>query len=266
MTPNPIRQRWAGGGPAVNGWLSMSCPFAAEVMAEQGFDSLTVDLQHGVIDYAGAVGMFQAMRASGVAPMARVPWLDPGAVMKVLDAGAIGVICPMIDTAEQAARLAEAVRYPPAGRRSFGPTRAALSAGPHYFEGANAEVLALAMIETAEGVANLDAILATPGLDGVYVGPADLTLGVTQGRLGPGFDREEPEMVELIQRIAQAARAAGRRAGLHCGAPEYAAKAAGWGYDLVTMGTDARLLADAAALTVSRTRTLLDAGRGAEGN
>ena len=265
MTPNPVRERWATGTAAVNGWLSMSCPFAAEVMAEQGFDSLTVDLQHGVIDYAGAVGMFQAMRASGVAPMARVPWLDPGIVMKMLDAGALGVICPMIDTAEQAARFAEAVRYPPEGRRSYGPTRAALSAGPDYFEGANAGVLALAMIETAEGVANLDAILATPGLDGVYVGPVDLTLGVTQGRLGPGFDREEPEMVEVIQRIARTARAAGRRAALHCGAPDYAAKAVGWGYDLVTMGTDARLLAEAAGATVTRTRSLLDAARKAEG-
>ncbi len=264
MIPNPVRDRWAAGGAAVNGWLSMSCPFAAEVMAAQGFDSLTVDLQHGVIDYAGAVGMFQAMRASGVAPMARVPWLDPGIVMKMLDAGALGVICPMIDTPEQAARLAEAVRYPPEGRRSFGPTRAALSAGPDYFKGANAAVLAFAMIETAEGVANLDAILATPGLDGVYVGPADLTLGVTQGRLSPGFDREESEMVEVIQHIAQAAKAAGRRAALHCGAPEYAAKAVGWGYDLVTMGTDARLLADAAAGTVARTRGLL-AAPGGEG-
>ncbi len=265
MTPNPVRARWAAGGAAVNGWLSMSCPFAAEVMAAQGFDSLTVDLQHGVIDYAGAVGMFQAMRASGVAPMARVPWLDPGIVMKMLDAGAHGIICPMIDTPEQAARLVAALRYPPEGRRSFGPTRAALSAGPDYFKGANAGVLAFAMIETAEGVANLDAILATPGLDGVYVGPADLTLGVTQGRLGPGFDREEAEMVEVIQRIAQAARAAGRRAGLHCGAPEYAAKAVGWGYDLVTMGTDARLLADAAAATVAHTRGLLDAPDGEGG-
>ena len=265
MMANPIRARWAAGGVAVNGWLSMSCPFAAEVMAAQGFDSLTVDLQHGVIDYAGAVGMFQAMRASGVAPMARVPWLDPGIVMKMLDAGAHGVICPMIDTPEQAATLVAAVRYPPEGRRSFGPTRAALAAGPDYFEGANAGALAFAMIETAEGVANLDAILATPGLDGVYVGPADLTLGVTQGRLGPGFDREEPEMLKVIQHIAQAAQAAGHRAALHCGSPEYAAKAVGWGYDLVTMGTDARLLADAAAATVAHTRGLLDAPDGEAG-
>ena len=259
MIDNPLIERWSGGGVAINGWLSMSCAFSAEVMAAQGYDSLTVDLQHGVLDYAGGVSMFQAMRASRAAPMARVPWLDPGMIMKVLDAGALGVICPMIDTPEQAAAFADAVRYPPAGRRSFGPTRANFSAGPGYPAGANDVVIALAMIETAEAVANLDAILAVPGLDGVYIGPADLTLSVTEGRLAPGFDREEEEMIALIRRIRDAAAAAGRRAGLHCGTPDYAARAAGWGFDLVTLSNDVRLLADAACASVTRARALMGA-------
>ena len=112
------------------------------------------------------------------------------------------------------------------------------------------------MIETASGVANLDEIAATPGLDGLYVGPADLTLGVTNGRLGPGFDRTEEEMVDVIKRIAAAAKANGIGAVLHCGTPDYAAKAIGWGYNMVTVSGDVRLLAAAAADTVSKFRDL----------
>jgi 4-hydroxy-2-oxoheptanedioate aldolase len=257
VTPNGIKIAWSEGRAVVNGWLSIASPFSAEIMAAQGYDSLTVDLQHGVIDYADAVRMFQAMRASGVVPMARVPWLDPGIVMKVLDAGAYGVVCPMINSRAEAEQLVAAVRYPPRGTRSFGPTRAVFAAGADYAAEADDQVLAFAMIETADGVADLEEIVATPGLDGVYVGPADLTLGVTRGRLPAGFDREEPEMVELIRRICAAAHAAGIKAALHCGSPDYAAKAVGWGFDLVTLLNDARLLAEAAARDVARTRELV---------
>jgi 4-hydroxy-2-oxoheptanedioate aldolase len=257
MIPNALKTLWGAGRPVLNGWLSIGNPFVAEVMAAQGYDSLTVDLQHGVIDYAQAVAMFQAMRASGVVPLARVPWLDPGAIMKVLDAGAYGVICPMVNSGEEAARLVSYTRYPPKGTRSFGPTRANLSTGGDYYASANDEVLAFAMIETAEAMARLEEIVATPGLDGVYVGPADLTLGLTGGRLAPGMDREEPEMVAAIVRIADAAKAAGIRAGLHCGTPEYAARAVGWGFDLVTIGNDVRLLAEGAGANVARSRELV---------
>jgi 4-hydroxy-2-oxoheptanedioate aldolase len=257
MTPNGIKTAWGEGRAVVNGWLSIASPFSAEVMAAQGYDSLTVDLQHGIVDYAQGVTMLQAMRASGVTPMARVPWLDPGIVMKMLDAGAYGIICPMINSRAEAEQLVAAMRYPPRGSRSFGPTRAVVAAGSDYPQKADDEVLAFAMIETAEGVANLEEIVATPGLDGVYIGPADLTLGVAQGRLAPGFDREEPEMIEVIQRIRTTAHAAGIKAALHCGSPDYAAKAVGWGFDLVTLLNDVRLLAAAAKESVARTRELL---------
>lgn len=257
MIKNGLKQAWAEGRGTINGWLSIASPFSAEIMAAQGYDSLTVDIQHGVIDYTAAVTMFQAIRASGVTPMARVPWLDPGAIMKVLDAGAYGVICPMVNSRAEAERLVSYVRYPPDGTRSFGPTRANFSAGANYAGEANGEILCLAMIETAEAMEKLDEIVSTPGLDGVYIGPADLTLGITNGRLAPGFDREEPEMVEAIQRVLAAAKAAGIRAGLHCGTPDYAAKSIGWGFDLVTISNDVRLLAAAASANVTRARELL---------
>jgi 4-hydroxy-2-oxoheptanedioate aldolase len=260
MLRNPVRQLWEDGKPVLHGWLSIGNPFTAEIMAAQGYDAISVDLQHGALDYSALLPMYQAMRASGVALGARVPWLDPAAIMKVLDAGALTVICPMVSTAEQAAEFVSYVRYPPLGQRSYGPTRAGV-AMPGYGVAANEEVVALAMIETAEGVENLEAIAATPGLDGIYVGPADLTLGTQGGRLPPGFDREEPEMVELIQRIAAVCAANGIKACLHCGSPDYAAKAIGWGYTLTTVSGDSRLLATAAGASVARFRQLVDGTR-----
>lgn len=256
---NKLKDIWAAGRPAINGWLSIGNPFTAEIMAAQGYDAITIDMQHGALDYSAALPMLQAMRASGVVPMARVPWREPGIVMKALDAGAMGIICPMINSAAEAAEFVSYMRYPPLGQRSFGPTRAAVAYGG-YGVAANDQVLALAMIETQAGVDNLEEIAATPGLDGLYIGPADLTLGTQDGRLPPGFDREEPEMVALIQRILAACKANGIRACLHCGTPAYAAKAIGWGFDLTTVSGDSRLLAAAAAASVKEWRDLTKTG------
>jgi 4-hydroxy-2-oxoheptanedioate aldolase len=262
MIPNGLKKKWAEGQVALNGWLSIGNSFSAEIMAQQGYDSITVDIQHGILDYGQAVPMLQAVRASGATPLVRVPWNEPGIIMKALDAGAYGIICPMINTAEEAEALVSYVRYPPLGTRSFGPTRALISSGAGYAAEANENILAIAMIETAEGVKNLEAICAVKGIDGVYIGPADLTLGVTNGRLPPGFDREEEEMIEVIKKILAAAKAAGITATLHCGAPEYAARAIGWGFDMVTLMNDARLLANAAATSVSKTRELIGEAKG----
>lgn len=259
MMRNKLREIWAEGRPAINGWLSIGNAFTAEIMAAQGYDSITIDVQHGALDYSSVLPMFQAMRASGTTLMARVPWREPGIVMKVLDAGAQGVICPMVNNAAEAAEFVRYMRYPPAGLRSFGPTRAAIAHGGYGVE-ANDEVLAIAMIETAEGMANLDEITATPGLDGIYIGPADLALGTQQGRLPPGFDREEPEMIELIKRILDACKRNKIRACLHCGSPAYAARAIDWGFDLTTVSGDTRLLAAAAAASVREWRELTDSG------
>ena len=257
MLPNGLKRLWAEGRPALNGWLSIGNGFSAEIMAAQGYDAVTVDLQHGALDYAAALPMLQAVRASGVTAMARVPWLDPGAIMKVLDAGAYGVICPMVNNRAEAERFVSYLRYPPAGTRSFGPTRVVFAAGADYGAKANEEIIGLAMIETADAVRNLEEIVTTPGLDGVYIGPADLTLGLHGQKYPAGFDRQEPEMIAVIRRILDAAHAAGIKAALHCGTPDYAAQAIGWGFDLVTLSNDVRLLAAAASASVSATRRLL---------
>lgn len=258
MIKNGVKSRWAEGKPVLNGWLAIANPFSAEIMAAQGYDSVTIDMQHGIVGYDGAVPMLQAMRASGVTPLVRVPWLEPADIMKALDAGAYGVICPMINTREEAERLVSYVRYPPTGVRSFGPSRALFSAGTGYAQEADDEMICLAMIETAQAFQNLDEILATPGLDGVYIGPADLTLGLQGKRYAPGFDRREPEMIEAIQHILHSAHKAGKRAALHNGTAEYAAQAVSWGFDLVTVSNDVRLMAGAAEASVKKFRELVE--------
>ena len=257
MIPNRVKTLWAEGKPAINGWLSIGNGFTAEIMASAGYDSITADLQHGALDYQAALAMFQAMRASGVANMARVPWLDAGAIIKALDAGAYGIICPMINSREDAERLVSYMRYPSAGTRSFGPTRVNFSAGADYGVEADGNIPCFAMIETREAYERVEEIAATPGLDGLYIGPADLTLGLTGRRYRTGFDREEPEMVEAIRHVLDVAHKAGIRAALHNGSAAYAAKAIGWGFDFVIVSNDVRLLAGAAQASVAEVRKLL---------
>jgi len=259
MMQNKIRQLWLDNKPVLNGWLSIPAPFSAEIMADQDYDALTIDMQHGVIGYDAAVTMLQAIRAGSAAPLVRVPWLDAAEIMKALDAGAHGLICPMISTKEQAVELASYTRYPPYGERSFGPTRALFSVGRDYAAAADDFIVCLAMIETQQAFDNLADILSVDGIDGVYIGPADLTLGLTGRKYRTGFDREEPEMIEAIQHIAKTAHQFGKKAGLHCGSADYAAKAISWGLDLVTLSNDVRLLAGAAAQSVGQFRSLLGA-------
>jgi 4-hydroxy-2-oxoheptanedioate aldolase len=185
--------------------------------------------------------------------------------MKALDAGVEGVICPMVNTAEEAARLVSYMCYPPDGVRSYGPTRALFAHGGDYAATANARVIALAMIETAEGLTNLEGIVATRGLDGIYVGPNDLALSVSSGRLPPGLDRQEPEMQVHLQAIAAACQRQGRIAAIHCGSAEYAAKAIGWGYRMATVGSDVRFLSSGAAQAVAAFRQLTGGKAGVAG-
>lgn len=253
---NPLRDLWDRGETGLNAWLNIGHSFSAEIMANQDFDSLTIDCQHGPIDYSGLLPMMQAMRASGKTLLARVPWRDPVWIMKFLDAGAMGIICPMVNTAEEAAEFVSYLRYPPHGQRSWGPTRAMFAHPGYDKDEANSSVIAFAMIETATALQNLDAIAATPHLDALYVGPSDLSIGMSNGALAPGMDREEPEVIEALKRIVEAAHDNGLRAALHCASPAYAARGKAWGFDMVTLGTDSVILATGAAATARAYRDL----------
>jgi len=241
---NPLRRLWREGRTIRNGWLAIPSILSAEVMARAGWDSLTIDMQHGTADYADMLAMLPVIQQTGTVPLVRVPWNEPAHIMRVLDAGALGVICPMIEGAEDAARFVSACLYPPRGMRSFGPIRARLAWGNGYGAASNREILPLAMIETRGAVAALDDILAVDGLAGVYIGPADLA---SDHGFPPAFDRTEPELLTIIEHIRVSAQARGLLAGIHCGTPDYAAGMAASGFDLVTIASDARFLEAGAA-------------------
>jgi 4-hydroxy-2-oxoheptanedioate aldolase len=208
-------------------------------------------MQHGVVDYQVAVTMLQAIATTPVMPVARVPWNDPARLMKILDAGVYGVICPMINTREQAEALVQACKYPPRGYRSWGPVRASLYAGADYGDHANADLVVMPMIETVEALKNLDAILSVPGVDAVYVGPSDLSLSMG---CTPRLDQTDAPVVEAQQRIAEACKRHGVIAGIHNATAAYALKMIAAGYQFVTLASDGRFLAAKAAEEVAAVR------------
>jgi 4-hydroxy-2-oxoheptanedioate aldolase len=248
---NTVRTKWKQGQKIVNGWLGIPSSISAETMAHAGWDSLTVDTQHGIVDYQTAVTMMQAISTTPTIPLVRVPWFENGMIMKMLDAGAYGIICPMINSREEAEALVAACRYAPEGGRSFGPMRAMMYGGADYPLKANETILVIAMIETTKALGNLDSILSTPGLDGIYIGPNDLSLSMGFGAKG---DATEPKVVAEIDRILQTAKKNNLLAGIHCTAASYANQMLNKGFDLVTITNDNGLLAAAARSAIATAR------------
>jgi 4-hydroxy-2-oxoheptanedioate aldolase len=246
---NKLKARLKAGKACLNGWLAIPSGFSAEVMAQCGFHSVTVDMQHGVQDYQSMVHCFQAMDKYPITPLVRVPWNEPGIIGKVLDAGAWGVICPLVNTPADAKALVNACLYPPRGKRSNGPIRAAAygEASP-YQSIANDEVLVMPMIETQEAIDNLDAILDVPGISGIYVGPSDL--GFSLG-MKPMLDREEPEIFPIYEKLIKATGRRGQFAGIHNATGAYAARMIAMGFRFVTIGNDSGLMARAARAEIS---------------
>ncbi len=250
MRKNKLLEIIKNGKAIVNGWLQIPSSFSAEVMAHQGWDSLTIDMQHGVIDYPNALQMLQAISTTEVVPMARVNWNEPGQIMKILDAGAYGIICPMVSNKEQAEKFVQACMYPPKGYRSFGPIRGLIYGGSDYANYANDEILKIAMIETSEALQKLDEIMSTPGLSGIYIGPADLSLAIGQK---PAFDNSEgTPTYEQIVNILKHAKKNNLFAGIHNATAEYAKKMIELGFQLVTIGSDQRYMSAGAKSAVSK--------------
>lgn len=248
MFVNSAKERLKDGKPVLNGWLHIPSSLTAEAMAHAGFDTLTLDLQHGPFGFEAVLPMLQAISSTATAPLARVPWNEPGIIMKLLDAGCYGLICPMVSTRAECEAFVGACRYPPLGYRSFGPTRVRLQAGDGYAGRANDEILTFAMIETAEALANLDDIMSVPGLDAVYVGPADLSQALGGP---PGADWDEGPVVEALGRILEAAERHGLVAGVHTMSAAYAKRMLSLGYRFVTVQSDLTFLLAGAKATVA---------------
>lgn len=251
MRRNDVRDMLARGEAAVVAWMSTDSPYLAEVLSSCGYDAVTVDLQHGMFDLGRAIQLLQAVSAGPAVPLARCSAIDSAQIGKLLDGGAYGIICPAVDTPEQAAAFVRACRYPPRGARSFGPSRGLLYGGSDYVDHADDTVLTWAMIESKQALANLDAILATPGLDGVFVGPNDLALSLGQR---PGTLPLSETVTAAMAEIATAARAAGRWAGAFAPDAHLARRLIDSGYQFVAPGNDVSVLRQAAAERIAIAR------------
>ena len=251
VTIDPVRARWAADEAAIAAWLLLEGPASAETLATAGFDAVVVDLQHGHATLHDLPHVLRALQAMPAVPFVRAAWNDPAELMRVLDLGARGVICPMVGSRPEAEAFVSACRYPPAGTRSYGPIHAALSQGTEQATRANAQVLLFAMIETRAGLENLDEIAATPGLDGLFVGPADLSLAMG---LETFAELTDPTLLETLDTIVDVSNSHSITAGIHAPFPPRAAEMAARGFRFVSCAVDADLLRDAAVAALRATR------------
>jgi 4-hydroxy-2-oxoheptanedioate aldolase len=250
-----VRERWERGQVALNAWLTFEGFLAAEAVAGAGFDAVTVDLQHGAVTFDGLGAVVAGIEPTGAVPFARLPWNDPAAAMRALDLGVRGVIAPMVNSAEEAGALARACRYPPRGIRSYGTVRAAFGAAREQTERANDEILVFAQIETADGLAAVADICAVDGLDGLYVGPADLSLSLG---LSSFADLEDPKLLQALDAILEAARLHGVVPGIHAPSENAALAMARRGFTFVGSAGDANVLSTALAGSTERIRAELE--------
>jgi 4-hydroxy-2-oxoheptanedioate aldolase len=254
MRKNATLAKWRAGQQTIGGWLSLANTHVAELMAHAGLDWLCVDLQHGLLDYPDLLHMLPAISTTETTPFVRVPRNDAHEITRALDAGAHGVIVPLVESRAEAAAAVAACRYPPLGVRSWGPLRAALYGGRDYAEWANAEITCIVMIETREGLANVEEIAGTPGLGAVFIGPSDLALALG---LPPRGDTDEARHVEAVGRIQETCQRLRVPIGIHTTSLDYAKKRLAKGFDFVTVGSDAGHLAQGVATAVAATRAVL---------
>ncbi|MBI1238584.1 MAG: aldolase [Alphaproteobacteria bacterium] len=243
MTAAPaLKARWKEGAVTFGAWCMMPGAMGAEILGRQGYDWVLIDMQHGCMDYETALGMIRALDQTPATPIVRVPWNDPGIIGRVLDAGALGVLIPMIQTAEDARRAVEAALYPPAGRRSFGPVRVGLRDGQGYFQTANERVAVIPMIETREALDAVDEIAAIPGVDALFVGPFDLSIALG---LPPGDNDGKPAFDAAIAKVSEAAKRAGIATAVLSN-PKVAPRRVEQGFQMISLTTDTVALMAAA--------------------
>jgi len=262
MQMQSLKNRLEKNGYVLNGYVSMASPYSAELYALQGWDSVTLDMEHGSIGFDSAVAIVQAVFASGAVPMVRIPAVDHALIGMLLDAGVMGITCAMINTAQDAQDLVSACRYPPHGQRSLSRlSRAALVYGPSYNLTANDNINIYAMVETKMGMDNLNAIASVPGLNGIYFGSVDYAMSV-RGEF-PAIGGSHPEVESLINNatraIAQACQAHQLVAGMNATSPKAASELMAKGFRFITLSSDARAMMVQAKAWVDETRSLFNA-------
>ena len=258
MRENTALTTWRNGGQTVGGWLSIGNAYTAESMASLGFDWLCVDMQHGVLSYDDLKYMLPAMSNYDSVPLVRVPWNEPYEIMKALDVGAYGVIVPMVNNREEALTAVDSCRYPPAGHRSFGPIRAAMYGGRGYAREANDQIACIVMIETEEGLANLDEIASTPGVDAIYIGPSDLAYALG---LSPTSGAQEEKHKQTVVKILETCQKHNIAAGVHTGSLSQTKFHLEQGFNLVNLGTDSAFMARLASTELAEAKATASAER-----
>ena len=238
MKQNKLKQIWKDHKLVINSWLAIPNTWTAEILANTGFDACTIDMQHGLADYQTAVNMLQAISTTETVPLARVPWNEPILIMRMLDAGAYGIVAPMINNKAEAKAFVESCKYPPIGQRSYGPVRASLKYGTDYFQHANEEVLAIAMIETRGGLENVEEIASVEGLNGFYIGTIDLSISLGIKDLG---NLHNPELIVAMKKIMEAAKKNNLIVGVHSKSNEETTILRGLGVKMITVLNDSNL-------------------------
>lgn len=251
MRENRTKSLLTASRPVLSGWLTVGHPLLAEVLAHAGYDAVTVDLQHGAVSDDELLPVLQALSTTDVTPFVRVAWNDPARIMKALDLGAFGVIVPMIETADDARAAVRAARYPPLGARSYGPTRAALYGGDDYAVNADDAIVLAVMIETRSALEKVDAIAAVPGVDMLFVGPADLSQALGGP---PGADFEDGPVPAALDRVLEASRASGVPAGIYCKDAAYARRMLDRGFRFVIADSDVASLRRGVAAAIATVR------------
>jgi len=258
MRKNKLKKILSQGGIVTTGWLHIPNTWSAELMANAGWDAVTVDMQHGLHSIETAMQMMQAISTTEAVPLARCNWNEPGSIMRLLDSGAYGIICPMINTRAECEQFVGACLYPPMGYRSFGPTRQRIYAGLDYGNHANEETLVMAMVETKEAVENIDAITSVKGLDGVFVGSGDLKLSLT-GKAGHGststlFD-------DAIDKILASCQKNNIIPGIWCASIEAAQTQQAKGYRFIALKSDSMILNDYAKKLAAELKASVNGNR-----
>ena len=238
-TANDLRLKWSADQTVFGAWAAIPSGFAAELMCVPGIDYVCVDQQHGLVDYSDMVGMARGIEARGPVALTRVPGNHAWLIGKALDAGLQGVVVPLVSSGAEARKAVAACRYPPKGGRSYGPVRSSIVMDSFKTEVVGDGVLCFVMVETREGVERIEEIAGTPGLDGIYIGPADLALGLG---LAPELDKEEPEHVAAVARILAACQRHKIVPGIQCGSGKAARRFADMGFRLVTITKDSSIL------------------------
>ncbi len=250
MRENKLRTLFAQKTLALNGWASIGNGLMAELIAHSGYDAVTIDLQHGLFSVDAALPMLQAISTTNAIPLVRCSENSLGEINKLLDAGAYGVICPLINSKADAEQFVRACHYPPRGGRSFGPARGVLYGGADYFANANHSILTLAMIETRQGLQAADEILSVDDLDGIFIGPSDLAIDMG---LAPDAWHHD-QLNDAIAHLVTLAHARGKYVGIFCGAMEMAQRMKALGVDMLTPGTDTQILAAETARRIGALR------------